>query len=555
MSGLGPGLRFLRHVPVRQVGRRAWLKLRLALERRVRPRLDVPATAAAGPPQPLFPPRRGTAERMRGSWRFRFLGREVAMPGPIDWRPDESQLWRMNLHYMEYLEALDDDAFAEAVRQWIAANPPYAPGAEQDGWNAYSVSLRAAVWMQQLAARPELDPAIRTAAERSLTAQLVYLHRHLETDVGGNHLVKNIKALLWGSTFFEGVAAAGWRRTGLRLLARELDRQILPDGMHYELSPAYHCQVLADLIETRHALGADPLGGRLDDAISRAARAAALLAHPDGRIAQFGDAGLGMAYPPALCIDAARALLPGLETDLSTPGFELPDAGYFGIRAKDEYLLVDAGPLGPASLPAHSHGDIFSFEWSLAGERVIVDQGVFEYVAGTKRQVSRAAESHNTLSLEGADQAEFFGAFRVGRRPKVELLRYEPGDESFTLEARHDGFARLPGRPIHCRTFIAAADRLRIEDRIEGNPVAPARIGLLLAPDIRPEIVVSEGVRLRGARASALLTASAPFVIEDAVWWPDMGVEVPTKRLVIFLAPGESAWMELAPASGHRGLQ
>ena len=67
--------------------------------------------------------------------------------------------------------------------------------------------------------------------------------------------------------------------------------------------------------------------------------------------------------------------------------------------------------------------------------------------------------------------------------------------------------------------------------------------------------MVSEGVRLTGTRASALLTASAPFAIEDAVWWPDMGVEVPTKRLVITLAPGESAWMELAPAGGHRGLE
>jgi uncharacterized heparinase superfamily protein len=495
------------------------------------------------------------AERTADGWRFHFLGRELAMAEAIDWRPDEDQLWRMNLHYMEYLEELDDAAVAEALGQWIAANPPYASGAEQDGWSAYSISLRSVVWMQQLPARPKLDPELQAAAQRSLVAQLNYLHRHLETDVGGNHLIKNIKALLWGSAFFEGPAADRWRRTALRFLARELDRQILPDGMHYELSPAYHCQVLADLIETRNALGVDPLGGRLDAALGRAAKAAALLGHPDGKIAQFGDAGLGMAYAPGACIAAAQRVLPGLDVEWPSPGFELPDAGYFGIRAKDAYLLVDAGSLGPASLPAHSHGDIFSFEWSLAGERVIVDQGVFEYVAGPRRQASRSAATHNTLCLDGADQAEFFGAFRVGHRPNVELLRYEPGDDGFTLEARHDGFARLPGRPIHRRTFIATSNRLRIEDRIDGDPTAPARISLLLAPSIQPEIVESEGVRLSGARASAHLTASAPFAIEDAVWWPDMGVEVPTKRLVISLAPGESAWMELAPAGGHRGLQ
>lgn len=554
MSGLGARLRFLRHVPLRQIGRRFGLKLRRTIERRLRPGLEAAATPVSAPPLPLFPPRQGTAERTGDGWRFHFLGRAMAMAGAIDWRPREGQLWRMNLHYMEYLEDLDDAAVTEALQQWIAANPAYAAGAEQDGWSAYSISLRTVVWMQQLAARPKLDPGLRAAAQRSLVAQLTYLHRHLESDVGGNHLIKNLKALLWGSACFEGPAVLRWRRTALRLLARELDRQILPDGMHYELSPAYHCQVLADLIETRHALGADPLGGRLDAALARAAGAAALLAHPDGKIAQFGDAGLGMAYAPASCLAAARTLS---SVDAEPPGtvFALPDAGYFGARSNGDYLLIDAGQLGPASLPAHSHADIFSFEWSLAGERVIVDQGVFEYVAGPRRQASRTAASHNTLCLEGADQAEFFGAFRVGHRPRVALLRYESGEDGFTLEAHHDGFARLAGRPIHRRTFVAAGGRLRIEDRIDGNPTLPARVGLLLAPQIQPEIVVSEGVRLRGERACALLTASAPFAIEDAVWWPDMGVEVPTKRLVIALRPGESAWMELAPAGGHRGLE
>lgn len=540
---LGRSLRFLRHLPPRQVGRRFGLKLRRTLERGLRPGLDGAATPAPAPPLPLFPPRQGMARRTDG-WRFRFLGRDLAMAGVIEWRPGEDQLWRMNLHYMEYLEELDDAAVADAVAQWIAANPPYAAGAELDGWSAYSISLRAVVWMQQLAARPGLAAAMRAAAQRSLIAQLNYLHRHLETDVGGNHLIKNIKALLWGSVYFEGAAAEGWRLTGLRLLARELDRQILPDGMHYELSPAYHCQVLADLIETRHALGADPLDGRLDAAITKAAKAAALLAHPDGEIALFGDAGLHMAYAPALL---------GAEAEPPRRVFALPDAGYYGIRSNGDYLLVDAGPLGPASLPAHSHGDIFSFEYALAGERVIVDQGVFEYVAGARRQASRSAASHNTLCLEGADQAEFFGAFRVGRRPRVELLRYEEHEDGFTLEARHDGFAGLAGRPIHRRTFVAAGNRLRTEDRIDGKPTVRARVSLLLAPQIEPEITVSEGVRLTGARASALLTASAPFAIEEAVWWPDMGVEVPTKRLVISLAPGEGAWMELGPASGNKG--
>ena len=36
---------------------------------------------------------------------------------------------------------------------WIAANPPFRAGASSDSWNAYSLSLRVVVWMQQLALR------------------------------------------------------------------------------------------------------------------------------------------------------------------------------------------------------------------------------------------------------------------------------------------------------------------------------------------------------------------------------------------------------------------
>ena len=56
--------------------------------------------------------------------------------------------------------------------------------------------------------------------------------------------------------------------------------------------------------------------------------------------------------------------------------------GYFGARLGDDYLVVDCGRIGPDDLPAHAHGDVLSFELSIAGHRIIVDQGVYEYVAG-----------------------------------------------------------------------------------------------------------------------------------------------------------------------------
>lgn len=550
-------LEFARHVPPRQIARRFWLAALRRAEARLRPSLDPgPLERAAAAPAPLLAPRETPCRRTPDGWRFEFLGRAVAMGPRIDWSAPADQLWRMNLHYMEYLEALGDEHAGEAIAQWIEANPPYAPGSPAASWSAYALSLRAVVWMQQLAARPALA-ASAPAAEDSLARQLVYLERHLETDVGGNHLIKNLKALLWGSAFFEGAAADRWRRTGLALLRRELDLQFPADGVHFELSPAYHCQVFADLLEIRHALGTDPLGGALDAALERAAPAVADLTHPDGRIAQFGDAGLHMAYAPTECLDAFARIYGRAPEPRRV--FAFRDAGYFGAREGGDCVIVDAGPIAPDRLPAHGHGDALSFEWSLAGSRIVVDQGVFEYVAGEKRHASRTASFHNTLTAGEGDQAEFFGAFRSARRAVVRVLEFRETEGGFLLEAEQDGFRRTAGGPLHRRRFDASPRRIRIEDRLSGAPAGPVRARLLLAPDAEAEALPSGAVRIICGKATALVAGSGPIAIEQARWWPDMGVERPTVRLVMTVPPGsEQAWMELTAEGGaqeERGVE
>ena len=492
-AALRRALAFGRHIPPAKLIRR----IALTARRRLRDRFGwhapeaaaSPATAAA-PPLPLFAARAGHLTPGTGDLSFTFLGRNQLMPGAVDWRaPGEGpahQLWRMNLHYMEYLEAVDDRLFAELVLQWIAANPPDRPGVWKDSWNSYALSLRVVVWMQQMARRgASLPLAARAAIDASLASQMRFLEHNLETDLGGNHLVKNIKALVWASAYFAGADSQRWRNMALGLLRAALAEQILGDGMHYERSPSYHCQVFADLLECRHVLGAGALDGELDRFLHAMAQVAADLAHPDGRIAQFNDSGLSMAYAPGECLDVFERLLSTRPKPRAV--FGLAQAGYFGLRTKSTYLVADCGRIAPDDLPAHGHGDILSFEWSVDGQRIIVDPGVFEYVAGEKRARSRSASAHNTLCFSGADQAEFFGAFRCGRRPDVTVHRFEPGPASFVLEGSHDGFAILPGKPRHSRRFEASATRLLIQDSISGQPDRPAALHFLFHPDVHVE--------------------------------------------------------------------
>ena len=530
-------LAFGRHIPASKLVRRVELSLRRTLRDRLRlsPSLKSATLArCAFAPTPLFGPRSGRLDMRAGVRHFTFVGHTEAMRGnAIDWLcpgpQSRHQLWRMNLHYMEYLEDISDDVWSTLVDDWIGANPASARGAWKDSWNSYAISLRCVVWMQELARREgRLPPASVMQAEASLVTQLSFLENNLETDIGGNHLVKNVKALLWASAFFIGAVAARWRERGLSLLTEIVTEQVLADGVHYERSPSYQCQVFADLLEIRHALQEDPLGGALDNALARMAQAVANLAHPDGGVALFNDAGLTMAYSPRECLEAYAHVYGA--RPLQQRVFALEHAGYFGLRNDNIFFIADCGRIAPDDLPAHAHADALSFELSVEGVRMIVDQGVYEYNAGARRQFCRAASHHNTLSIEGVDQADFFGSFRCGRRPNVDLRELAIDSESLALEGAHDGFAHLHGAPRHVRRFEANGEHLSIRDRIEGMTDRAVSISFLLHPGAHVDRA-NQTLLITSGTAFLSISSTLPFEIEDAVWWPDMGVEQPTKRL------------------------
>ncbi len=169
---------------------------------------------------------------------------------PPDWRhADAPQLWRFHLHYWDWawrLTADPDRAAARAVfarlwRSWEDA----CPFGRGDAWLPYPAALRAWSWCGlylELVAGSELEPRFVAA----LATHSGFLRRHIESDVGGNHLVKNLKALAGLAIFF---ADDRLLRQALGRLAGQMPVQVLPDGGHYERAPAYHCQVLADLID------------------------------------------------------------------------------------------------------------------------------------------------------------------------------------------------------------------------------------------------------------------------------------------------------------------
>ncbi len=411
-------------------------------------------------------------ESMTGPTSFRFLSVERSVAAADDWnRSDWPKLWLYNLHYFDDLAA-DEAASRVAwhrtlIARWVVQNPP----GQGNGWEQYPTSLRIVNWVKWSLAGHALD----SAAVESLAVQARWLRQRLEIHLLGNHLWANAKALVFAGAYFEGPEAAGWRETGLRLLRRELAEQVLPDGGHFERSPMYQAIVLGDVLDLLQL--AERYPGSCDardvaawrDAALRMRRWLRVMTHPDGGIAFFNDAALGIAPDYAALVPYADAL--GLPPDAAPlSGIEaLPDSGYVRLQIGPAMLIADVGAIGPDYLPGHAHADSLSFELSLHGRRVLVNGGISTYEAGDERLRQRGTAAHNTVVVDGQDSSEVWSSFRVARRARPFDVRGGKDGDAYRLEAAHDGYRRLPGRVVYRRSWRLAADRLEVTDELEGR--------------------------------------------------------------------------------------
>lgn len=552
-------VRCVRHHRAEQLVRRAHRIARRALGERFGPAaLFGPRAHRAAPPRslmppaPLFRPRAHLLAADGDDVVIDLMQQRIPLETPLDWRLDRMSqrplLLLFHLHSMEWIENLDDNAFQGVIADWITR---VDVARSRDAWHPFVISLRSVVWMQQCARRRRrLSREFLAAIDDSIAAQIRALEGDIELDLGGNHLLKNAKALLWAGAYFTGPEADRWTRRAVGILANELGEQMLPDGMHFERSPAYHAQVVADLLEVRAVLAPSPLRARLDEVLSRACQVALDLAHPDGAPSLFNDGGLHMAYAPREILSVAKRVLGTTFTPRAV--FALDAAGYFGARNGKDYVLADCGAIGPDHLPAHGHADALAFEWTVAGERLVVDAGTFEYQPGATRDLARSTKVHNTVTLDDHDSCEFWSSFRVGRRSRVRRSRLQFQGDGFVLEGSHDGFEHLAGAPIHRRTIRANPAEIRIEDRIEGGAGQIARSRLLLHPECRVTTSPDGVVTIQRGRARARIVAETPIEVVDAWWFPDFGVKLATKQLVVTYGDAPCVggmWLRALPAS------
>lgn len=611
----------LRHLRPVQFYGRVWFRYS-------RPKPDLRAAPALRARAGVWQPPARRLASMTGPRSFVFLNEPGALD-EIGWDGEQREkLWRYNQHYFDDLNAIDAEArrawHLALIEDWIAHNPP----GQGNGWEPYPLSLRVVNWVKWALSGGELSPA----AVHSLAVQARWLTGRLEIHLLGNHLFANAKALLFAGLFFEGAEADGWRKTALAILAREIPEQFLADGGQFELSTMYHALALEDALDLldvtacygggRAAVGgaaSDLLvgGAASDAAMDDCARVRGLLAprvgamrhwlrvmcHPDGEIALFNDAAIGIA-PSVAELEAyfARCVL-----DAAAPGLKtvehLADSGYIRLTASppvgapqganraagggpavDDGMAVfaaDAAPtggidasvgapqganngailpaavalldvarVGPDYLPGHAHSDSLSFELSVFGRRLLVNGGTSCYGMSAERLRQRGTAAHNTVVVDGLDSSEVWGGFRVARRAHPHGLQVREDGQGAVVRCSHDGYRWLPGRPRHTRQWALHAAELVVDDELAGDyreAVAQYRF--------HPDVAVSIEADGRSGTAALLGGERVRWVIEHgdgelvpSSWHPHFGVSMPCSLLRVRLAGGRArvrfAWGE-----------
>ena len=469
------------------------------------------------------------AEQIR-QHRFPVLGMTIDTGPEIPWRRDHTSGVETGLAYFRRIPYLDtrrsgdhkviwepnrhqhlvvlaqafclsgDPAHLQEIRaqleSWFAANP-YHRGIN---WaSALEVAFRALSWIWAFHwTGDKMIAEFRLKWLRQLYQHGCHLENNLSFYFSPNtHLLGEALALHALGIFFTGAGkAAKWEQLGARVMREQIGRQVHADGSHIEQSTYYH--LYATDMFLWHAILAKPDSDYMDKlekmmeylhAVMGPSRILPFLGdddggrlfHPYGKRLHFGRATLATAsmvlnrsnwqwaredlHEQAVWWLGAGVLdrKPG-EGKWESRLFS--DAGVAALVSGGNQVIFDTGPFGPWSA-GHSHADALNIVVRSGEDEILIDPGTCTYVGEQKwRDWFRGTEAHNTVRLDGRDQARVAGPFRWADHPDVAILSWKTNAKRDAIEGecRYRGFT-------HRRTVeFQKPDTVLISDEIDGPP-------------------------------------------------------------------------------------
>jgi hypothetical protein len=455
----------------------------------------------------------GKSEPRKPWFKVKYLDFDEVGDSKITWELNRHQ------HFVTLAKAYwltGDDRFArEIFGQWThwQGENPYPIGVN---WaSSLEVAFRSLSWVWTyflIRECPLFTADLRQRWQRALSLNGRHIANYLSTYFSPNtHLLGEATALFFVGTVFPGLRSAKkWREQGWKILLHGARTQVNEDGFYFEQSTYYHVYALDFFLHARILAGLNGVAipSEFDQTLQQMLNALLLIGRA-GAVPKIGDDDGGRLFDPrrnrqehlldplaagavlygrgdvkfvagtpreeTLWLLGAKGLaefesLPGLEPS-ATPA-ALPCSGYYLMADGNsaQQLLIDAGPLGSGN-GGHGHADALSVCLIRNGQNLLTDPGTFEYIGVTgERSRLRGTGAHNTMQVDGQDQAEITGPFSWKNSLRVKVEHWSTGQQFDFFEGSHDGYSRLPSPVTHRRwVFHRKGNFWLVLDRAEGS--------------------------------------------------------------------------------------
>ncbi len=435
--------------------------------------------------------------------RFEFNHESHSLPDPIDWKnnPSRDVEWLILFHKFYYAVGLGiafhetrDRRYAE---KWVALTSSWIDTVPLGFISSDVAGRRIQNWIfahyyfVTLSQSPVISPAFYMKFLESIYCQVNHLCEHLTP--ARNHRTLELYAIFLAAVVFpEMKDSEDWLEFSKGELLKNIQADLLPDGVHCELSTDYHHLVLKNYLGIRKlaSLNRIEVPEEIDLLIRKALEFSLYVHKPDGTIPSLSDGDVRgfldlleqgyQLYGSEEMRYVASKGVSGRPPSLRSKGF--PASGYYILRSgwgegadryeDEKYLVFDCGPLGAGN---HGHLDLLSIEVAAYGRSLIVDPGRYTYDESGEtnwRVRFRGTAYHNTVLVDKKNQTKytFHGKkFKIkGPEPDRELKRFisHRGFDFVHGIARSHEYEAVHERKIFfvCPEYWIVSDFLRGEE-------------------------------------------------------------------------------------------
>lgn len=373
----------------------------------------------------------------------------------IDWKLSETQgadnevCWQLHRHQWfvplaKMYRSTGDEKYFKAWRDvytdWIKQNPSTLPAdaTPEDRnhlkftWRALETSARIEVMCEEflyLISSPNFTPELLSMFLVNLKHHTDYVINNYAAD--GNHIIMEAQRVVYAACIFPEMAQSEeWLQNGSAKLGDEIIKQVLPDGMQYELDYGYHIAAINDFNNAYNMVAINRRTNHFSpDYTSRLRNMMELVKNitfPNYTIPQFDDTKQN-SWSNSVLSRNFRTYNTVFPDDkeflwLGTNGREgkkpfslnrsFTSSGYYILRngwdMSSTVMVMSNGPAGPnggSGYPEGFHNQIDNgtFELWYNGRNFFPDSGVYKYEGDAQtnqeRREFRQSRMHNTMTV------------------------------------------------------------------------------------------------------------------------------------------------------------